>query len=455
MIVIRRLEKQKKKMQYSFDANDKSINDAKIGVAVDIGTTTVAMTVISLCDGRIIGSDSQTNEQTKLGADVMMRIMHAISGRSDVLHQTIILQIEKMAKKILGSIEHWKDSDVCFAVVGNTTMCHLFLDLDVSKLAGAPFAGAYTGNYRCIGKDIGMELYANSKVMVLSNIKAHVGSDALAMIGALGMQSSNQRQLAIDLGTNAEIVLNDRGSLKVCSTAAGPAFEGKSVTCGMPAKKGAINGVRMAAKNGNIMLGVLEDHIPKGISGTGLVDALAQCKKCRVLKEDGYLLTQEEAKNTGVADAIAEQLVERKGQRAIVLYPECGKANIDREVYITQSDIRNLQLAKGAIQAGAMTLLRESGLSITDIDEVMIAGVLGSCMRPQNAVDIGLFPEIPKEKLHFAGNAAGEGAIKLLLVDDFAYEMEKKSKEIQHIELADIDTFQDTLLKSMNFTTWK
>lgn len=455
MIVIRQQIKQKKEMKYPFATHQKKRRQAKVGIAVDIGTTTVAMKVVGLVDGNIIGSLSRTNEQTKLGADVMMRIMHAMSGRADTLHQMIVTQIEEMAEEILGRENKWVSSDICFSVVGNTTMCHLFLNQDVSKLAGAPFDGAYTGNYICRGEDIGMVTYRNSDILVLSNIQAHVGSDALAMIGVLQMQASDKRQIAIDLGTNAEIVLSDKGVLSVCSTAAGPAFEGKGVSCGMASKKGAVNGVRMAAKNGNIILEVLEDQVPRGISGTGLVDVLAQCRKCNILLEDGYLLTQQEARQNNVVEALAERLVERNGERAFLLYPESINQGIEKEVYITQSDIRNLQLAKGAIQAGVETILKAKGLALADMDEVLIAGVLGSCMRPGNAIDIGLFPDVTKEKLVFVGNAAGEGATKLLLCEEFAEDMEEIATKITHLELADVETFQGALLRAMKFAKWK
>ena len=195
-------------------------NSALIGFAADIGTTTIALTAVDLRSGNIIGSLSEMNEQTKLGADVMS---------------------EGMAKRILAEKAMGIDvgrSRFIFSVVGNTVMCHLFLDQDVAGLAGYPFRPAYTGNYHCCGKDIGMDFFSCAEVYVLSGIAAHVGSDALAVIGAEGLYGKDKIQLAIDLGTNAEIILNQRGTVKVCSTAAGPAFEGKAFSVGCQRRKG-------------------------------------------------------------------------------------------------------------------------------------------------------------------------------------------------------------------------
>lgn len=178
-------------------------------------------------------------------------------------------------------------------------------------------------------------------------------------------------------------------------------FEGKGVDCGMTAKAGAINGVRIAVQNGNMILEVLESDHPKGICGTGLVDLLAQLRKSKVLREDGYLISKEEALAEGISEQIAKQLV-IKNQENIFILTRQGQ----KEIYLSQSDIRNLQLAKGAIQAGVRTLLQTCNLSLTQVDEIVITGVLGSCVKVSNALEIGLFPDVEKEKLHFVKNAA-------------------------------------------------
>ena len=425
----------------------------KVGFAVDIGTTTVVVTAVDFERKKIIGTLSQTNEQTKLGADVMMRIMHCMSGRGEILHRMIIQQIEEMAGQLWGKgkLEEMQGEQCLFFVVGNTTMCHLFLDKSVEGLAGYPFWPAYQGNYRCIGREVGMEYFAQAKICVLSGIAAHVGADALAVIGAERLYQKDRVQLAVDLGTNAEIILNQKGKLRVCSTAAGPAFEGKGISCGMAAKAGAVAEVKIAAGNGNIILGMLEGEEPAGICSSGLVDLLAQLRRCKLLLKDGYLLGCSEAEGAGIPKQLCSRLVTRKEQNAFLL---CGAEEGKREIYLLQSDIRNLQLAKAAIQAGIISILASAQISLREVDEFVVAGVLGSCVRKTSAVSIGLFPEAVSERVRLAGNAAGRGAVFGVLDSAFSENLEKLAQGILHIEIAQEKGFQDCLMKSMDIQSW-
>ena len=183
------------------------------------------------------------------------------------------------------------------------------------------------------------------KNLCLVGVAAHVGADALAVIGAERLYQKDRVQLAVDLGTNAEIILNQKGKLRVCSTAAGPAFEGKGISCGMAAKAGAVAEVKIAAGNGNIILGVLEGEEPAGICSSGLVDLLAQLRRCKLLLKDGYLLGCSEAEGAGIPKQLCSRLVTRKEQNAFLL---CGAEEGKREIYLLQSDIRNLQLGVSA-----------------------------------------------------------------------------------------------------------
>ena len=426
----------------------------EIGIAVDIGTTTVAMTILSLPERKVTRQISETNEQTKLGADVMMRIMHTLSGKGDILHEMIVTQIEKMAQKGLKNsidLETFDSKKVHIAIVGNTTMCHLFLDKSVEGLAGYPFQADYAGNFSCTGCEIGMKVFKDAKISVLSGIAAHVGSDALAVIGTENLMQKEKVQLAVDLGTNAEIILNQRGSLRVCSTAAGPAFEGKGIQCGMPAKSGAVNGVKISSGNGNIILEYIGGELPKGLCGSGLVDVMAELRKCGALLADGYLLTEEEAKKQGVHPGICGQLIRRNGQNAFLLYQDLKDG---REIYLQQSDIRNVQLAKGAIQAGISALLRSEGINLSEVEEIVVSGVLGSCLRFGNAVRIGLLPDVGSQKVFFVGNAAGRGAARVITDKNFSKEMEFLAQQIKHLELAELSGFQDLLLQAMDLKSW-
>ena len=425
----------------------------KKGFAVDIGTTTVVVTALDLEKKEILGTVSQANEQTRLGADVMMRIMHCMSGRGEVLHQLIVRQVEEMAGQFLekGCQEELAAGQCFFFVVGNTAMSHLFLNKSAEGLAGYPFHPAYQGNYWCTGKEIGMERFGEAGICVLSGIAAHVGGDALAVIGAEQLYGKEKIQLAVDLGTNAEIILNCRGNIMACSTAAGPAFEGKGISCGMAAKSGAVSEVKIAAGNGNIILGVLEGGKAAGLCSSGLIDLLAQLRGCGLLLKDGYLLGQAEAEAAGITAELCRRLVTCNGQNAFLL---CGEKEGAKEICLQQSDIRSLQLAKAAIQAGIISILEAAGLTLKEIDEFIVAGVLGSCMKQKSAIDIGLFPESASTCIHLVGNAAGKGAVIGVLDSSFASSMEKLAKEVLHIEIAQEKGFQERLMKAMDIQRW-
>lgn len=456
MVILRERGKSEKAIENLECKNDMSVfsgeQKAEIGIAADIGTTTIAMTVADLKKGTVIGCLSETNCQTGLGADVMMRIMHAKAGKALELHQMVISQIEKMAEELLFQAgEDYTKASVLFAVVGNTTMCHLFLNKSVSGLAGYPFEAAYKGNYTCFGKEIGMKKFSQATVMVLSGIAAHVGSDALAVIGAEKLWQKDRIQLAVDLGTNAEIILNNRGEISVCSAAAGPALEGKGVRFGMRAVPGAVSGVKIASGNGNVILEYIAGEVPKGICGSGLIELTAELKKCGLLLTNGYLLEREEAEVQKLPKSLCDSLVYREGERAFLLYRGREKQH---EIYLLQSDIRGIQLAKGAIQAGIIALLGESKISLEEVDELFVAGVLGSSVSCSNAVSIGLLPAVQSD-FRFVGNAAGRGALLLLEHEEMAVWLAEIAKSVRHIELANLEKFQSLFLASMNLSSWK
>lgn len=441
MIILR------EKKQAGSDGAGMTGSEKSIGFALDIGTTTIAMTAVDLYNRKIIGKISQINCQTAWGADVMMRVMHAGMGRLSMLQQMIVKQVEEMALGLLAGY-HNEEGQYRFAVVGNTVMCHLFLGKSVDGLAGHPFKSAYQGNYYCTGGELGMDTFREAEILVLSSVAAHVGSDALAVIGARRLYEDTKVQLAIDLGTNAEIILNKKGRVLVCSTAAGPAFEGSGVACGMRAKPGAIVGVRLAPNTGNIVLEYLAGRKPRGICGSGLVDAVAELVRTGLLQQDGCLLEKGQAGAKGLSG----QLMSRNGSRSFVF---CGIEQAEKEIYLAQEDIRSVQLAKGAIKAGVQSLLKEAGVSLEEVDELVVAGALGSCIHPQNAMGIGLLPKVRPERFQAVGNAAEDGAVEMLFDEEFAEKLERLAGQICHIELAASEEFRRLMLDGMAFREYR
>lgn len=424
---------------------------AVYGLAVDIGTTTVVMGLYDLGSGERLAGLQEKNRQTLLGADVMMRLMHCQRGSRQQLEQRIREQLQDMAEQICNSfctLEQVKT----LTVVGNTTMCHIFLGQDVSGLAGSPFRPAYRGIYRCKGGDIGLQRMKCTDVIVPAGIDAHVGADAVSMICALQLQDTEDTVLAVDIGTNAEIALSCQGEISVCSAPAGPAFEGAQISQGMRGEPGAIAGMHIAGQSGNILLEVIPDdrkniYPVKGICGSGLIDSIASLRQSDILQPDGYLLCdREEADRLGVPGYLRERITEE----GFLVYLDPG----GQHVCLTQKDIRQFQLAKAAVQAGIRMLLEQKGLTLEQVDRLYIAGVFGGHISKKSAVLTGLFPDIAREKIVIAGNAAGDGAAKALLSEAFLQQTEQVGSEAVHIELAQQEAFQQEFLASMELTPW-
>lgn len=439
------------------------------GVAMDIGTTTIAASLFSLGNKKYCGNITETNRQTKYGADVMMRIMNSNMGKSCLLHNIITTQAEDIIERLINGI-CTSDKITEMVVTGNTTMCHLFLGKDLSGMAGTPFKTAYTGSASLKGEKNGFKRFPDINIYVMPGIAAHTGADAVSVICNQKLYQADKIQLAIDIGTNAEIILNNRGNIYACSAAAGPAFEGKGVKCGIRAGNGAINGIKINKLAGNIILDVIDINsntssntlqdslIPKGICGSGLVDAIAELLKAGILKPDGYLMCKEEALENGVKPGIAERIHKNSEGNYFVFYgkndlynkQQCNSCHQD--IIITQKDIRNIQLAKAAIQAAAGVLLETAGITLYDIDELKIAGVFGKFIHPKQAVLIGLYPGT--DNIEFIGNAAGNGAAQALLAQSSRELALKYATETKHIELANEKSFQDKFLNAMELKKW-
>lgn len=488
MVIIRRnLYNQEKEVMAAVQDNITSNKyNGCYGVAMDIGTTTVAASLFALDSGKYYRNITETNSQVKFGADVMMRIMNSVMGKAGLLHNIIIEQTEDIIERLISGICS-KDKIVKMSVAGNTTMCHLFLGKDLSGMSGTPFKAAYSGSVNITGEEAGFKKFSGIDIYVLPGIAAHTGADAVAVICNQKLYNTDKIQLAIDIGTNAEIILNNKGRIYVCSAAAGPAFEGKGIKCGIRALRGAINGIKINRLTGNIVLDVIdtekdinnqnkhlyaanltgtdtvkntsgrlqqEELIPKGICGSGLADAISELLKVKILKPDGYLMDFKEAVKNGVTPGIAERLCKSSEGNYFVFYSKTGLGNKPEEIIITQKDIRNIQLAKAAIQAAVEILLEKALITINDVDEVKIAGVFGKFIHPGAAISFGLYPDVDKDRLYFVGNAAGNGAAQALLNNSSRELALKYSKEAVHVELAEEKTFQEKFLNAMELKKW-
>ncbi len=461
-------------------------NGVELMAAVDIGTTCVAVELYVSCvprdyedrlresgivPGRYVAGTSEKNVQTIMGADVMMRLMHCINGAADRLHAMIVNQVEKLIDICIASFTaiagEMEIKLTQISVVGNSPMCHIFLNEDVEGLAHAPFTLSYKGLKQVRGEDIGFKRYIDTEVSVLPPIASHVGADALSAMCECRLDNDEYKcALMVDIGTNAEIILKHGNDIYAVSVAAGPAFEGYGTQFGMRAGAGAINMVRFAPVNDMILIDMIEGDEVKGICASGYIDIISQLVRYDLLTEDGYLLTESEAYDISPYIYLADRMYDFRGKQAFLVCGINGKNDScikrgkvyngdndkSKSIYLTQDDVRTFQLAKAAICAGIKILLKKAGVTASQIERVFVAGMLGNSISIDECINIGLFPQIDSKAFKMVGNAALSGAARALFDKAFLSQMEKNTDIIKHIELADDEDFQDEYINSFDLS---
>ncbi|MGN1179798.1 MAG: ASKHA domain-containing protein [Suilimivivens sp.] len=429
------------------------------GLAFDVGTTTVAGMLVDLSSGEILAAKTCVNPQRIAGSDVAGRIAWCRKSEENRsrLQSLTIKKLDELAEEL------WEQASwegLCATkkaqkalpvrkavIVGNTVMCEIILGLDLKGLAKAPFHKEYEGSVKRTGKELDFVYLKDAEITVLPSVQGYVGADALAVYTYVKNVDERKKILAVDIGTNGEILLLGEKGDYACSAAAGPALEGAAVTQGMGAAAGAIEEVRILGSfpRQDISCRVTGHGKPMGICGSGLVDALAVLLKLKVIDETGYLLNAGEARKKGVPEQICRRLFTMEGENRILLTDE------ESPVYLTAGDIRQLQLAKGAIRAGIEILLQKEGLRSEELSHLYLAGAFGSYIKIENAVSIGLLPDIPRERISHTGNCAGTGAVMALLSEETIKNMEQYAKKIRHVELADEERFQELFFHFLAF----
>jgi len=416
-------------------------SDRIYGMAVDIGTTTVAAYLYDLASGKRVSTGSMLNPQRKYGADVISRIDHTIrteNGRAE-LRSLITECIGGLATEMADRVGINK-ADIYTAVfAGNTTMQHLLLGLDAAGIATAPFIPVTTRPVWLSSKELGLSFNRYGTAAVFPGVSAYIGGDIVASILSSGIYEADDISLLVDIGTNGEIVLGGREWLLACSTAAGPAFEGANIKNGMGGVAGAIDSVSHAP---DFIYSVIGNTKPAGICGSGIVDAIAAMLDAELLDETGRIPDADEA---AAAGEISQRLVSLDGSRAFVI---CGGPE---PIIITQRDVREIQNAKAAIAAGIETLIREAGISPDDIRKVYLAGGFGSSLHIDTAVRIGLLPKTLENRIEAIGNASGAGAAEGLLSAASLRIAENLSRKVRYIELSASAYFTEKYVENMLF----
>ncbi|BBF45395.1 methyltransferase corrinoid activation protein [Lachnospiraceae bacterium KM106-2] len=400
-----------------------------IGIGIDIGTTTIQIRLIDLISKGKLMEQIIYNPQRMFGADVISRITYCYGNKERLvqLQRCLIDSCNEEIHSMLSALGQTSDCIKQYVVAGNTTMGHLFLGCCIDSLGRSPIAPVYKDYPVQAAEQIGLIGNQDTKCYLLPNIGGHVGGDLLACLMTAKLDQKKGNYLLIDVGTNGEIAVSKQGKIMACSTAAGPAFEGASLQYGMCAKAGAITHVAYYQKKP--VIEVLGNVKPIGISGSGIIDGIAEFLRNDIIDRTGLL--KEEYQSSGVA-----------------LYEGTTK---EERISISQEDIRQIQLAKGAIAAGMALILEKAELNVEEIDEFYLAGTFGSHLNVRNAMAIGLLPKMAFNKVKLIGNASCEGT-NLVLNGKWNYdEIKEFAKQISHIDLAKDARFEEVFLEKMNF----
>ncbi|MGD9248925.1 MAG: ASKHA domain-containing protein, partial [Desulfobacteraceae bacterium] len=416
----------------------------------DIGTTTLVGKLIDLENGREKGVISRLNSQIHYGANVIRRIQYIRESKKGFkrLRRLLIRDLNAIARRLAeaGGIET-KNIFVAVAA-GNTTMQHILLGLDPSGIAEAPFVPVVTEGVTFPTRLLNLDLNPDAMLYVLPSKSGYIGGDLMGFILSSGVaELEGKIVLGLDLGTNGEIFLGNRSRVLTCSAAAGPALEGARITHGMIAKSGAIESVYV--DNQQLKYRVIGNINPRGICGSGLVDLVAVLLHFGVIDPEG-LIGPKQIDEAG--KLFASRLVRSEFsdiQHFLVASPE---ASFDgRTIVLYQKDVRELQLAKGAVAAGIEILMQQLGITAGDIDQIYLAGALGNYVHPLSAMRIGLMPRVDPRKVVTLGNAAAAGAAMALLSKKKWQQLRTIADQVEHVELSLHPGFDDLFVAAMDF----
>lgn len=413
------------------------------GVAIDIGTTTLALYLCHLQKGEVLATESMMNPQVIYGEDVMARITYAMSQEDGLqrMHQAIIEALNQGLWRLVQKAGLSPEDIAEVVVVGNTLMHHVFLNIEVECLGKAPFNPVLHQALDLKARDLGLSVHPSANVHLLPIEAGFVGADNVGVLIAQQPYKDDAMSLIIDIGTNGELLLGNREALYSASCATGPAFEGAHIKFGMRAAPGAIERVRIDPDTFEVtykVIGEADGEKPRGICGSGIIEAVAQLHRAGIIKKSG--LFEKELPTLRLRKASQD------GYEFVLAWAD--ETSIQKDITITQKDIRAVQLAKAALYAGAKVLMRKRG--IKDLDKVILAGAFGSYIDKAHALALGLFPSVPLYKVEAVGNAAGYGACLALLSLQKRREAQEMAGKVHYLELTLEPDFERQFIKAMH-----
>jgi len=412
------------------------------GYAVDIGTTKIAGFLVDLTDGSLIHADGVMNPQIPYGEDVISRITFVMQEPENLekLKNEVVKSINELIGRacLAARISHEEIYDI--VIVGNTAMHHLFFGFNPRYLGFSPYSPVIAKSYVTKAINIGLKVNPEAYAYSLPNIAGFIGADAVGCILASRIHETSDVALLIDVGTNTEIILGCKDFLYACSTASGPAFEGAHIKFGMRAASGAIEAITITRGGLEVSYKTIDDVKPRGLCGSGIIDAIAEMLKEGVIDTTGRILENKD--NPRVRRG-------SQGLEYVLAWKEETATGID-DIVITQQDIREIQKAKAAIQTGWRILMKKLSISVRDVKKVLIAGAFGSYINPMSAMIIGMLPEVPLNNIEYIGNAAGSGARMALKSIDVRREAEVIARSVRYVELAADPDFEVEYVNSMS-----
>jgi uncharacterized 2Fe-2S/4Fe-4S cluster protein (DUF4445 family) len=406
------------------------------GLAVDIGTSKIAIFFVNLETGELVYQAGLMNPQIAYGEDVIARISYSNHSpqHAGELRSRLIDALNEEIKDgcLTASIEPAQIVDA--VVVGNTAMHHIFAGLPVRQLGEAPYLPAVTQSMIIHARAAGLAIASEAMIYLPPIIAGFVGADHIAMLIDTQIQSATDTVIALDIGTNTEISLKTHGYLFSCSCASGPAFEGARIEMGMRAAPGAIEKVELI--RGELKYSTIDHLPPIGICGSGILDAVA------VMRMDGAI------DRRGSVEKGHTRIVENNHQKKYLLVPKAD-TGIENDIVVSRKDVNEIQLAKAAIRAGIEALLDQAGITSADVDRFIVAGAFGTYINLKSAIQIGMFPDLPLRRFSQVGNAAGAGARQMLLSINARETAEELARTSNYVELTTYGKFLDLFTKAM------
>jgi len=394
------------------------------GLAVDLGTTTMVVELIDLETGTAVDSAAGLNPQVKFGADVVSRITAAFAepGKLEALRASVVDGLNALIEGLLAKNGAVRETVYEAVVAGNTAMSHLFCGMPVATLAVSPYSALFSILPSLPADDTGLAIHPRGRVYLAPAIQSFVGGDIAAGLAAVDLAHQPGNHLFIDLGTNGEIVVKKGRRFTTTSTAAGPAFEGMTISCGMLALPGAV--YKAAFRPEGVSVETIGGLPAKGVCGTGLIDLIAGALDSGLLSSQGQILSP--SKTIPVAAELA----------------------------LSQRDVREVQLAAAAVKTGVRMLLEENAITTADLDGIYVAGAFGNYLNISHSVKLGLLPRFDRRRIRFVGNSSLAGARALLLSQAERARCETLAKRIRHVSLAQGAAFQDRFIDALEFKPW-